>query len=231
MSKIVRHNWDWAYPPAIRQQAVRFLALHHTVVYTSAEQIHRDHKDMGDAGMPYNWLIDLDGDRHEGRKLWQVGAHTHGYNSVAIGIAVVGNYDTHRAMPGAQLTGLRECIEEMREEFRGVGIKGHNEFSGNATACPGRYYPFKAALANPLETIPVRLRSNLKVRMRSWAITYNAKYPDDVFEIPSMGLKSDGWGESAQLLAKRVSYRVQRTDPRVVTSALPTRALYNALHW
>lgn len=111
-------------------------------VDVDVETIRKWHlaRDFSDIG--YNYVILLNGELKDGRKLEDGGAHTSGYNSCSIGIAYVGGCD-NEGNPKNTLTDNQDAtlvafIEEKIEEYKDKGVKlnvyGHNDL--NNTACP-----------------------------------------------------------------------------------------------
>jgi N-acetyl-anhydromuramyl-L-alanine amidase AmpD len=74
------------------------------------------------------------------------GAHAKGWNDVAIGICLVGNYENTDPTP-AQTASLVRLLRHLRRRF-GIPaerVVGHGTL--NPTACPGKRFPMAAILA------------------------------------------------------------------------------------
>ena len=71
-----------------------------------------------------------------------MGAHTVGKNSVSIGVCLEGNFDNEAVMPKAQLQSGRELVEYLKTLYPKAEVRRHKDFQ--ATACPGRNFPFEA---------------------------------------------------------------------------------------
>lgn len=113
----------------------------------AAQVLHRAYQSLhigngwGDIG--YHWAMDDLGRFYRLRPIGLKGAHTGGWNTGNVGIMVHGNYD-HDALKEPQ----RESIEWLfkggflvltGERERGIAlVRGHREWPGQATACPGR---------------------------------------------------------------------------------------------
>lgn len=127
---------------------LKYLVLHHIEAeFATAEDIHMWHRQNGWNGAGYNIYIRKDGSVIVMRGN-NIGAHCQGFNSVAYGIAVEGNYDVEKEMPKLQFNAL---VKYIKTNFPKLEIKLHKEL-GN-TACPGRYFPIeniKIALNMPL---------------------------------------------------------------------------------
>lgn len=118
--------------------------LHHAAALTaSPEDIHAWHLRNGWAGFGYHFYVRKDGSIHRGRPLWAAGAHTLNFNSRTIGVCCEGNYDVETAMPDAQLQSLRAVLRYLKGVYPNAAVKRHSDY--NATACPGRHFPFAAA--------------------------------------------------------------------------------------
>ena len=73
------------------------IVLHHSATTRSQKcdvhLIHRWHISRGWSGIGYHFVIEKDGTLRVGRPLNTVGAHVRGYNSVSVGICMVGGID------------------------------------------------------------------------------------------------------------------------------------------
>ncbi|MCQ2238240.1 MAG: N-acetylmuramoyl-L-alanine amidase [Bacteroidaceae bacterium] len=106
--------------------------------YTVSD-IDRWHRAQGYRKIGYHFVIYRDGSIHVGRSKSEVGAHCIGHNSISIGICYVGGLsadgkpkDTRTPQ---QKDSLLALIEQLKEEFPGVSIHGHNEFANKACPC------------------------------------------------------------------------------------------------
>lgn len=97
------------------------------------------HRAQGYRKIGYHFVIYRDGSIHVGRSKSEVGAHCIGHNSISIGICYVGGLsadgkpkDTRTPQ---QKDSLLALIEQLKEEFPGVSIHGHNEFANKACPC------------------------------------------------------------------------------------------------
>ena len=119
-----------------------YIILHHAAsVSCSPDDIHRIHVNNGWTGIGYHYFIRKDGSIYTGRPIDVVGAHTSDYNSQAIGVCFEGNYETDNIMPDAQKKSGQELISHLKSIYHNVQVKKHKDF--NATACPGKYFPFE----------------------------------------------------------------------------------------
>jgi len=107
----------------------------------TVEMVDRAHKNNGWAGIGYHYFVDKRGRIHRGRPEWAIGAHCLGHNEW-LGVCAEGNYETEKRMPVEQLVALRYLHAWLHHRYSGIPDRRHKDMPGNATACPGRYYPF-----------------------------------------------------------------------------------------
>ena len=140
---IIEHNWAWAHGLS-RRSATEAIVLHHAAALTASPgDVHAWHLQNGWAGIGYHLYIRKDGSVHAGRPLWASGAHTLNFNMCTLGVCCEGNYDVETAMPPAQLQALREVLAYLKGLYPNAAVRCHRDL--NATACPGRFFPFAAA--------------------------------------------------------------------------------------
>lgn len=134
-------------PKPLDPAAVKFIVIHcsATSVKTpdiGAEEIERWHRARGFNGIGYHFVIKRDGTVQNGRSLDIPGAHVEGYNSVSIGICLVGGIDTSKLMkPEANFTNqqydsLRLLLATLQPRFPAAKVQGHRDFPNVAKACP-----------------------------------------------------------------------------------------------
>ncbi|MDE5800322.1 MAG: N-acetylmuramoyl-L-alanine amidase [Paramuribaculum sp.] len=106
----------------------------------TVQQIRDWHvKGNGWADIGYHFIIDLEGKVHPGRPISQPGAHCYGHNAKSIGIVYVGGLASDGKTPKdtrtpAQRFAIRQLVQQLRDQFPGVTVHGHNEYA--AKACP-----------------------------------------------------------------------------------------------
>lgn len=143
--KIIEHDWKWAKGLSCRPKT-EAIVLHHAAARVAAPgDVHAWHLQNGWAGIGYHLYVRKDGSVHAGRPLWASGAHTLNFNSSTLGICCEGDYDAETEMPPAQLQSLREAIAYLKKWYPDAQVKCHRDY--NATACPGRFFPLDAVLA------------------------------------------------------------------------------------
>jgi len=99
------------------------------------QNYHMDSQGWSDIG--YNFLVGEDGNAYEGRGWDRVGAHSPNYNSVALGVCVIGTY-TSRNPNAAALSATQQLIScgiSMGKLSSTYSLHGHRD--GTCTECPG----------------------------------------------------------------------------------------------
>lgn len=148
---VLRGEWG-ARPPsyaigALPNKPVGLGFVHHTVTspcYTkdecmaamrSIQNFHMDGNGWPDIG--YNWLVGEDGRAYEGRGWDKIGAHTYGYNDVAVAVSVIGDYTSRVPNAAAQsaIPNIFNCAINQGILQGNYEMFGHRD--GGCTACPG----------------------------------------------------------------------------------------------
>ncbi len=122
------------------------ITVHHTTEPTSEvksdeellriiQNYHQKTKNWGD--IAYHFVIFHDGRIFQGRDLTYSGAHVYGQNEGNIGIAILGDYETHE-LNEKQTTALKNLLDALRERYdvSKAEVYGHKEFRN--TECPGK---------------------------------------------------------------------------------------------
>ncbi len=123
-----------------RRSKTDYIVLHHAAASGAADDIHRMHLNKGWAGIGYHFYVQKDGGIYTGRPIDTLGAQTSGYNDKSIGICFEGNFETE-TMGEAQLASGRQVLAYVRGLYPYARIAAHRDL--NATACPGRNFPFE----------------------------------------------------------------------------------------
>lgn len=106
------------------------------------EEIRRWHVDQGWADIGYHYVIRRDGRIETGRRKGQKGAHVKGYNSVSVGICLVGGVDANDGDKARdnftveQKETLRKLLLLLRGDYQKARIQGHRDFPNVNKACP-----------------------------------------------------------------------------------------------
>ncbi|MCP3963791.1 MAG: N-acetylmuramoyl-L-alanine amidase [bacterium] len=138
----------------------RYIVIHHSAgshgTIELLQEVHRQ-RQAGDPvdAIPYHYVIgngnglglgEVASDWRQRFDIW--GAHVSGNNSgrnfLGIGICLVGNLE-EKALPPKQFQALVELTRKMMSKY-GIppeNVAGHGKIDGEATKCPGRYFPFE----------------------------------------------------------------------------------------
>ena len=105
-----------------------------------AKEIRMWHKrDNGWLDIGYHFVIRRDGTIEEGRKVDQVGAHVKNYNSISVGVCLVGGVNDSLKpeynFTKEQEASLKEVLKTLKEKYPIAVIKGHRDFD-SGKACP-----------------------------------------------------------------------------------------------
>jgi len=104
------------------------------------EEIRKMHLQRGFSDVGYNRVIRRSGEWEQGRDDDEVGAHVQGFNSVSIGVCLVGGVDRrNRAEDNftlEQMDTLRQMIPELQEKYPNAVVQGHRDFPDVHKDCP-----------------------------------------------------------------------------------------------
>ena len=93
-----------------------------------ADHLKRGWKDIG-----YHYYITRDGQVHEGRPVWKIGAHCKDHNKHSIGICYEGGLDAFGepcdTRTRAQRLSMRSLLERLTEQYPSAIIMGHRDLS------------------------------------------------------------------------------------------------------
>ena len=96
-------------------------------------QCRQDHRARGYKDIGYHYYVTCDGQVHEGRPLWQQGAHCLGHNRHSIGICYEGGLDLlgrpADTRTPAQRQSLRALLTHLHGLFPQALILGHRDLS------------------------------------------------------------------------------------------------------
>lgn len=116
------------------------IILHHAVYNGDVEGIDRIHKGKGWTCIGYHFYVRKDGSIYRGRREEAVGAHAYGSNTDSIGICAEGNFE-NETMEDVQKQALKELVAYLKNKYGITKVQRHRDV--NATACPGKNYPFE----------------------------------------------------------------------------------------
>lgn len=104
------------------------------------KEIRQWHRQRGWVDVGYHFIIRRDGTREIGRPIDVVGAHVEGFNSVSIGICLVGGVNkagkAEDNFTPAQFAELAKLLTELRALYPGIKFQGHRDFPKVKKDCP-----------------------------------------------------------------------------------------------
>jgi hypothetical protein len=123
---------------------VKYIAVHCAATKANqdigATEIDRWHRAKGWIMIGYHFVIKRDGTVEKGRALDMPGAHVNGYNSVSLGICLVGGLDaagkSENNFTKAQLAALTKLLATLAHQFPAASVQGHRDFPGVKKDCP-----------------------------------------------------------------------------------------------
>jgi len=137
--KIIEKTYSWSGNLVTRPKT-NYILLHHMAGNGSADNVHSAHLKNGWAGIGYHFYVRKDGTVYRGRPMDKTGSHVSGYNSQCLGVCFEGNFE-NETMSDLQLKAGQELVAYLRGIYPKAQIKRHKDL--NATACPGRKFPFE----------------------------------------------------------------------------------------
>ncbi len=139
-SEIIVPNYSWNGTLCSRY-ITDFIVLHHAAANGSAETIHNAHLHNGWTGIGYHFYVRKDGTIYQGRPIDKIGAHCvpQQCNKRSVGVCFEGNFE-NEVMPEAQKIAGKRLVSYIRKIYPGAVVKRHKDF--DATACPGKNFPF-----------------------------------------------------------------------------------------
>lgn len=170
--KIIETNLTFGSNRSVRSGKPQGIVLHHAAASSaSVETVHGWHKQRGYAGIGYHFYVRKDGKVYRGRPENWIGAHTVGHNS-KIGICAEGNFEND-TMSATQKNAISEVIAYLNGKYGTLKVYGHRDL--DATACPGKNYPFDAIVsgaknAGKTEATTTTAKKNLVLDFQKAAI-------------------------------------------------------------
>lgn len=142
-----------------RSKTTRIILHHAAATSCTVEDIDRWHKDNGWTCIGYHFFVNKKGEVYRGRKENTVGAHAGDNNTDSIGVCAEGNFEKE-TMPEVQKEALKELVAYLKDKYGISKVQGHKDV--NATACPGKNYPFdEIAKAKPADKKPATTKEYL----------------------------------------------------------------------
>jgi N-acetyl-anhydromuramyl-L-alanine amidase AmpD len=143
-----------------RSKTTRIILHHAAATNCTVEDIDRWHKNNGWTCIGYHFFVNKKGEVYRGRKENTVGAHAGDNNTDSLGVCAEGNFEKE-TMPEAQKEALKELVAYLKNKYGISKVQKHRDV--NATACPGKNYPFdEIANAKPIESKPVETKPTAK---------------------------------------------------------------------
>lgn len=136
------------------------IILHHAAVSNcSANDVDRWHKNKGWTCIGYHFFVRKDGVIYRGRREEAVGAHAYGSNTDSIGICAEGNFE-NETMGDVQKQALKELVAYLKNKYGITKVQRHRDV--NATACPGKNYPYNEIVNGIINQTPIDNNSFVK---------------------------------------------------------------------
>lgn len=118
-------------------KSVRYLVVHCAATPPSRDigvtEIRAMHKQRGFKDVGYHYVIRRDGTIEKGRADHIAGAHVSGYNSISLGICLVGGVDKtgkpEANYTPAQYASLRRQLDVLKARYPSAHILGHRDLS------------------------------------------------------------------------------------------------------
>ncbi len=197
---IIEQKYQWRGSLAKRNRT-SLIVLHHAAAVTcTAEDIHRWHLSNGWSGIGYHYFVRKDGRIYRGRPEDTVGAHAYNSNSISVGVCFEGNFENEQ-MPDAQFAAGAELVADLMARYRldSAALRAHREV--NATACPGKSFPFEGMIvaAESINALAVKSAAQTKENL---VLSFQKAAIADGFAFPRFG--ADGyWGTECESVAAK----------------------------
>jgi len=191
-----------------REGTPKGVILHHAAIDGSVQAVHQYHRDVnGWAGIGYHFYVAKDGVIYRGRPEQWLGAHTTGFND-RIGICAEGNFEED-TMSAAQQNAIVQLMVYLEDKYGKLEVTRHGDH--DATACPGKNYPFEAIVAGIVQG-----GSGNPTPTEGPVLRFQRAAMADGIALPQYG--DDGiWGaETAGVAALYVSYGMTGERVRLV---------------
>ena len=107
-----------------------------------AADIDKWHRAKGWKCIGYHYVIRRNGTVEEGREELTIGAHVENWNSVSIGVCMVGGVDANDPKKAVnnftpeQFKSLKQLLVDLKIRYPSAIIQGHRDFPKVAKACP-----------------------------------------------------------------------------------------------
>ena len=128
-----------------RRTSTTHIVIHCADTYADmdidADEIRKWHVDeRGWSDIGYHKVIKRDGTVENGRDIDVSGAHAAGFNSVSVGVCLVGgrgkDNKAENNFTEAQMASLREVVEELMAKYEWAQPMGHRDLPNVTKECP-----------------------------------------------------------------------------------------------
>jgi len=128
-----------------KREKTDFIAIHCSATAGQnfgAADIDKWHRKNGWACIGYHYVIRRDGTVEEGREESVIGAHVADWNSVSLGICMVGGVDADdhtkakNNFTKEQFASLKQLLVDLKVRYPKAKIQGHRDFPNVRKACP-----------------------------------------------------------------------------------------------
>lgn len=119
------------------RKSTKYLVVHVTATPPSSDigvkEVRAMHRARGWSDIGYHWVIRRDGTVEKGRPEKNIGAHVEGFNSVSLGVSLVGGVNAagkpeNNATP-AQMEALNTLLIGLLDRYPAAVICGHRDLS------------------------------------------------------------------------------------------------------
>jgi len=118
---------------------IQFIAIHCSASSPKSSEnmgvaeLNAMHIERGFACIGYHYVIKRNGEIVRGRPKNVVGAHVEGFNSISLGVCLIGGIDTNgkpiNNFTDQQFASLKVLLLELQQSLPRVVIQGHRDFS------------------------------------------------------------------------------------------------------
>lgn len=127
-----------------KRRSTDYIAIHCSATPAARDigraEIEKMHRDRGFVTIGYHFVIRRDGTVETGRPVDTVGAHVKSYNSISVGVCLVGGVTpklkAENNYTPEQWASLATVVEDLRGMYPHAKILGHRDFPAVAKDCP-----------------------------------------------------------------------------------------------
>ena len=120
-------NYSFKVPESKPLKKIKSIIIHQTGTKNTIQKVINTHiKEKRYSSIGYHLMIGKNGQIYQARNLDQMGAHTFGYNSDSIGIALFGDFNKTEPTR-KQIETLNYLIQNIKEKFNIKDVFGYNQ--------------------------------------------------------------------------------------------------------